>query len=86
MSNRYRFSIRHKDRDINKIQKEIEDNFATKTEINDKEGKIKKYMTVEPELKDLSDGDRVYYYDGTNLYEYRRINGKLYKSQAYTEV
>ena len=86
MSDRYRFSIRHKDSDINKIQKEIEDNFAPISVVNNKEDKVTSYTTIEPDAKKMSNGEKKLYYDGTNLYFYVKVNGKLFKSPAYTEV
>jgi len=82
---KFRFSIRHDDNKVARIQKEIEDNFATKSDVSNVETKKKTYTKIEPKVSDLENGDKLYYHDGTNLYEYRKINGKLYKIQ-YTEV
>ena len=82
---KFRFSLKHEDHKIARIQSEIEDNFATKTDIANVEIKKTTYTQIEPKVGDLKNGEKTYYYDGTNLYEYRKINGKLYKTQ-YTEV
>lgn len=84
MSN-FKFSKLHDDTEIQQIQKEVEDNFAIRTELDTKADKVETFVTVEPELINMNDGDEIAYDDGTNKWIYKRISAKLYKYQL-TEV
>jgi len=47
--------------------------------------KIIAFKKTEPKLTEMKDGDKFAYDDGTNVWRYYRISGKLYKTQL-TEV
>ena len=80
-----KFEKLHKDQELQNIQRQIQDNLADKSDLNEKKSKNKSFVTVEPKLTDMADGDELAYDDGTNFWIYRRIGSKLFKSQQ-TEV
>lgn len=82
---KYKFSIRHKDPDVQVIQREIEDKFAIKSDLNDKYNKVASIQKNEPQNKNMSDGETIMYDDGTNVYRYHKTGGRLFKQQL-TEV
>lgn len=81
----FKFSKLHHDPEIQKIQQESQDNFATRSDVSEKAGKAKSFVAAEPVLTNMSDGDRIPYDDGTNKWIYERIGAKLWKYQL-TEV
>jgi len=81
----YKFSKKHKDLDIAKIQIEAEDNFATQDDLGDKYDKVTEITTVEPTLTDMQDGETRVYNDGTDIWRYYRVGSRLFKLQ-FTEV
>jgi len=80
-----KFSTLFHDTDLQRMQREIEDNLVDKTEIDNKAEKTGAFSMTEPVLKNMKDGDEAGYDDGTNKWLYRRIGAKLYKWQL-TEV
>ena len=73
------------DKDIVRVKKQIEDNFADMKTVEGKSEKVKTLKTSVPDKKDLSDGDTVLYDDGTNVYRYYKSGGRLFRQQL-TEV
>lgn len=78
---KYRFS---NSEDTKRIKSEIEDNFATYGTVQTKALKVTDFQENEPQLKDMQKGDVLYYYDGANYWEYKRISNVLIKTQATT--
>ena len=78
MSNKLKFKKIHDDIDIAKIQREIEDNAATKDDINDKITKPKNIIKTAPKANQLSDGDMKVMDDGTNKRLYIKAGARLY--------
>ena len=85
MSNNYRYSKLHRDREIANIQIESQDNFATKLSLSEKYDKVVNIVTTEPKLADLANGETKVYNDGTNVWRYYRVGNRLFKMQL-TEV
>lgn len=83
---KYKFGELTKDENINKLFREIQDNFADVKELNEKETKVTKYTTVKPKNSDLQDGEKIVYFDGTNYYRYYKVQGKLFVGAQLTEV
>lgn len=81
----YKFQKKLKDPEIQNIQREIEDNFATRDEVTSKAEKSKEIIKSEPRLSELNDGDEKWYDDGSNIYFYKRVGSRLVKFQG-TEV
>jgi hypothetical protein len=81
----YKFQKKHKEIEIQNIQREVEDNFSTKEDVLLKENKVEKAVKEEPQLLSMNNGEKKYYNDGTNVFKYIRVGGKLYKIQL-TEV
>lgn len=79
--NNYRFKKPHKDHDIQEIQRQIEDNFAIKSEVDEKRNKVVNIEKSVPTLNSMKDGDEVAYFDGSTYYKYYRIGGKLFKKE-----
>lgn len=76
-----KFSTLFPDADLQRMQREIEDNLV---DVNDIEGmakKTEKFVTEEPVLNRMTDGEEIAYNDGTNKWIYRRIGAGLYKWQ-----
>jgi len=63
----------------------IQDNFATNDVVYNKDTKILKLSKTEPKLTELKDGDKDAFNDGSNVWRYYRIDGRLFKTQL-TEV
>lgn len=80
-----KFSLRHPDNDVQKIQREIEDNLVDTSMLTGKSDKVTAFVTEEPLLTNMKNGQRIAYDDGTNKYIYERIGAKLFKYQL-TEV
>jgi hypothetical protein len=78
---KYRFNTKMKDADLNNVLRQIEDNLATQTEVNNKMHKTIAIVTAPPILADMQDGDEKIYNDGSNVYLYRRTGGRLFKLQ-----
>jgi len=81
----FKFSFRHRDSEIANIQRETEDNFAVKSDVNNKYDKVTNIITAVPKLIDMADGETKIYDDGTNLWRYYRAGSRLFKIQL-TEV
>lgn len=81
----YKFSKKHKDMEIARIQIEAEDNFATRSDVNVKADIVTTLLDIEPTLTDMIEGEIRYYDDGTNQWFYKRVGGRLFKLQL-TEV
>jgi len=77
----YKFNKTHQDKDIADIQRQTEDNFATKDDIDDKQKKVKDVTPSIPKLTDLVDGEKKIYDDGTNQWKYERYGARLFKTQ-----
>lgn len=67
--------------EVEKIKKEIEDNFASYETVQTKALKVTDIIISEPKLKDMKNGDNLIYDDGTNQWEYLKRGGKLFKKQ-----
>jgi len=80
-----KFKKPHADRDIQEIQREIQDKLADKKDIETKEDKVVEVTRNAPSLTSLKNGDKRVYYDGTNYYRYYKIGTRLFKTQL-TEV
>jgi hypothetical protein len=78
---KYKFKKPHEDTDIQEIQREVEDNFAIKDEVDEKETKVENVVTSEPKNNELSDGEKKIYYDGSDYWYYRKTGSKLLKIQ-----
>lgn len=78
---KYRFQKQNKDFEIQRIQTEIEDNFASNEALNEKQKVVKDVSTKEPTLEDLSDGEKKIYDDGTDQWKYERYGSQLFKTQ-----
>lgn len=81
----FKFSKVSSDPDIRRMQKEIQDNFGTQSEIKDKMKLVKNFQKTPPTSKTLSKGEKKYYDDGTDKWRYENIDGKIFKTQL-TEV
>lgn len=81
----FKFSKINRNPEIAKIQKEIQDNFGTQSEIEQKMSVVKDIKKSPPKVTTLKDGEKKYYDDGTNQWRYERIGGRLFKTQL-TEV
>lgn len=82
---KYRFSKTHRDADIMRIQKEIEDNLATRSEVDEKYKKVTKIEGSPPQVIDLDDGQTKVYVNGSTKRRYYRVGGRLFYSEL-TEV
>lgn len=71
--------------ELDQILREIEDGFAEKKSLADKAIKTVGLVKSAPVLKEMSDGDERAYDDGSDVYLYRRVGGRLFKIQM-TEV
>jgi len=78
---KYKFS---NTKDNERFKKEIEDNFAAYSTVQEKQQKFKTVFS-QPQAKDYQEGDTVIYDDGTNIYKYYKSNGRLFR-QTLTEV
>ena len=78
----YKFQKKLKDPDLQNMQREIEDNFAVRGEVDDKQNIVKDVLKSEPRLLDMKDGELRYYDDGTNVYLYKRVGSRLIKFQG----
>ena len=77
----YKFRKKAKDLDLQETVREIEDNFATRVDVNDKQAKVKSVNLAVPKLTELKDGEKKIYYDGTNRWKYERYGGELFRTQ-----
>ena len=73
------YKFRRKPKDLDSEFREIEDNFAIKTDVEDKKPKLKEIKKYAPKLSEMSDGDEQIYYDGTDYFLYLRVGGKRFK-------
>lgn len=71
--------------ELDQILREIEDGFAEKKSLKDKAIKTVNLVKSAPALKEMNDGDERAYDDGSDVYLYRRVGGRLFKIQM-TEV
>lgn len=83
--NKYRFLEKPDNEQHQKILQEIEDNLATQNDVAEKADVVKDFVTQEPVLREMADGEAREYNDGTNYWTYKRIGAKLFKNQ-WTEV
>jgi len=76
--------FREKPEEIERFLTEVEDNFAVKTDIDEKIPKLSKPDKSTPRNKDLSDGDVKAVDTGhaTERYLYFKIGGELWKLTA----
>ena len=74
MSDRYK--IRNRE-NLDAALTEIEDSFEITDNTKIKQDIVKKLSMVEPELKDMDDGEIRYYFDGSDYYMYKRVGSKL---------
>lgn len=74
---RYKFTSIHKDPQIMRIQKEIEDNLAKESDLNDKLDKVSFTNSV-PKMTDLSDGELKVYVNGATKRLYIRSSSRLF--------
>ena len=82
-----KFSTRHTDMEVQRIQQEVEDNLADRDDLAAKADRVSTIIKVAPRLTDMADGDIIYYTDGTSDYRYTRVSSRLYierMSQDYT--
>lgn len=82
---KFRFQEKTGDQKIDQRLREIEDNFANTSDLDDKDDKVTNIVHSQPLAKDLKDGQKRLYFDGTNYYRYYKIGGKLFRTQL-TEV
>ncbi len=66
--------------------REIEDNLATQVAVDEKYEKVKVIKKSVPKVTEMKDGETIVYDDGSNIYRYYKVGGKLLKSGALTEV
>jgi len=76
---------------VHKMQKDLQDKFARKTNLDEKAEKITTTRTNIPKIEDMVDGQEILYFDGTNYYMYKRIKtttglSKLIRFAAGAEV
>ena len=72
------YKFREKPPEIERFLTEIEDNHAIKSDVDEKDDKIKNFNKFIPRNQDLKDGDKRAVNDGTNIRRYYKIDGKLY--------
>jgi len=71
--------------ELDQILREVEDGFAGKKDIENMAVKTVGLVKSAPVKKELKDGEERAYDDGSNVYLYRRVGGRLFKIQM-TEV
>ncbi len=71
--------------DLDEVLRQIEEQAASKAEIKNLAKKVDKIDKQEPKIKDLVNGQERLYDDGSNVFLYRRVGGRLFKIQM-TEV
>lgn len=81
MKTKFKLAQHTNDEILNNILRQIEDNMATRDDVQTRAVKTVQLQKSAPNVKSLSDGDEVAYDDGTNVFLYRRIGGKLFKVQ-----
>ena len=72
----FRFSKNHDKNE--ELQREIEDNFIGRDEINNLSKKASKSSNI-PTAKSMDDGGMKTYHDGTDWYLYIKVAGQLLK-------
>jgi len=82
---KFKFQELTKDEKLNDLFRQTQDNFANISDLDDKDDKVTDIVHSRPLAKDLKDGQKRLYFDGTNYYRYYKIGGKLFRAQL-TEV
>ena len=80
-----KFRTKPTDRALSEIVRQIEDQVASREDVAVKDNSVKVIQTAEPTNKEMKDGERRIYDDGTNQWYYRKVGGRLFKIQC-TEV
>jgi hypothetical protein len=71
--------------DLPKAIAEIEDNYADAATVKKKQDMISVLSSKAPSIKDMKNGEVIEYDDGANTWTYKKIGGRLFKTQ-WTEV
>ncbi len=77
----FKFPFKTEDQKLNSLLREIENKLAEKSVVDGKAVKTTSFLRQEPRLTEMSDGDDKVYFDGADYYLYKRVGGKLFKTQ-----
>lgn len=82
---KHKFSQVFEDERLNQTVREIEDKYATRTDINNRMVVKGEVQSARPNVSDMAEREMYVVNDGTNAYFYIRLGGKLYQG-TLTEV